>query len=88
MRSKGSGDIELDGRTGRVIVDLDGSGNVDLASLAAREASVRVGGSGDAEVRAAEKLDVAVDGSGDVRYHGDPALSQQVDGSGDVNQAS
>jgi hypothetical protein len=87
VRADGSGDVALDGTTGRLVVDIDGSGNADLAALAAREARVSVGGSGDAEVRAAEKLAVSVDGSGGVRYHGDPALTQEVDGSGDVSHA-
>ena len=73
----GSGDVALDGTTGRLVVDIDGSGNADLAALAAREARVSVGGSGDAEVRAAEKLAVSVDGSGGVRYYGDPACRRR-----------
>jgi len=60
----------------------------DLASdLAAREAQVAVGGSGDANVRADERLEVEVDGSGDVHYRGDPTVTKHVDGSGDVGRA-
>ena len=73
---------------GRVTVELNGPGSADLGDLDARDAIVRVGGSGDADVRAAQRLRVDVDGSGDVRYHGQPELSQQVHGSGDVSQAS
>ena len=87
VRSDGSADIALRGTAGRLAVDLDGSGDADLAGLAAREARVAVGGSGDAEVRAGERLDVDVDGSGDVRYHGDPRLSKHVDGSGELSRA-
>jgi hypothetical protein len=87
VRSDGSADIALEGTAGRLAVDLDGSGDADLAGLAAREARVAVGGSGDANGRADERLEVEVDGSGDVRYHGDPALTQQVDGSGELKRA-
>jgi hypothetical protein len=87
VRSDGSADIELDGTAARLAVDLDGSGDADLADLTAREARVTVGGSGDVTVRADDRLDVTVDGSGDVRYHGDPALTQHVDGSGDLSRA-
>jgi putative autotransporter adhesin-like protein len=87
VRSDGSADIALRGTAGRLALELDGSGDADLGDLAAREAHVSVGGSGDADVRAAERLDVSVDGSGDVRYHGDPALTRQVDGSGDLSRA-
>ena len=87
IHSDGSADIGLSGTVGRLAVDLSGSGGADLAGLAAREARVAVGGSGDVDVRAGERLDVEVDGSGDVRYHGDPALTQSVDGSGELSRA-
>ena len=87
VRSDGSADIALAGTAGRLTVDLDGSGDADLAGLAVPEARVAVGGSGDADVRVGKRLDVDVDGSGDVRYHGDPALTQRVDGSGELRRA-
>ncbi|HEX6021667.1 MAG TPA: head GIN domain-containing protein [Solirubrobacter sp.] len=88
VRSDGSAEIDVDGAVARVALELNGSGNADLAGLAARFASVRVRGSGDADVRADQRLQIDVDGSGDVRYYGQPELSQHVDGSGDVSQAS
>jgi Putative auto-transporter adhesin, head GIN domain len=88
VRSDGSADVALEGRVGRLAVDLDGSGDADFAGLAARDARVTVGGSGDLDVRADERLDVDVDGSGDVRYHGDPALTRHVDGSGELTRAA
>ena len=87
VRSDGSADIALEGRAGRLGLDLDGSGEADLAGLAARQARVVVGGSGGVDVRADERLEVDVDGSGDVRYHGYPALTQHVDGSGELSRA-
>jgi Putative auto-transporter adhesin, head GIN domain len=87
LRSDGSADIALEGTVGRLAVALDGSGDADLAGLAAREARVAVGGSGGLDVRADERLAVDLDGSGDVRYHGDPALTQHVDGSGELTRA-
>jgi hypothetical protein len=87
VSSDGSADIALEGAVGRLALELDGSGDADLADLAAREARVVVDGSGGADVRADERLEVEVDGSGDVRYHGDPALTQNVDGSGELRRA-
>ena len=87
VRSDGSADIALEGTAGQLAVELDGSGDADLADLAARAARVAVRGSGDVDVRADGRLEVDVDGSGDVRYHGDPALTQRVDGSGDLTRA-
>jgi hypothetical protein len=42
VRSDGSADIALEGTVGRLAVDLDGSGDADLAGLAARDARVAV----------------------------------------------
>jgi putative autotransporter adhesin-like protein len=87
VRSNGSADIAAKGKTGRLALDLSGSGGADLAGLTARDARVAVGGSGDAEVRADQRLDVHVNGSGDVRYHGEPALTRHLDGSGELSRA-
>lgn len=87
LLSDGSSDIVLAGTAGRLVVSLDGSGDVDLADLKAREAQVSVDGSGDLDVRAQERLEVRLDGSGDIRYFGDPDLTQAVDGSGDLTRA-
>jgi hypothetical protein len=87
VRSDGSADLLLEGTTGRLSLDLDGSGDADVAGLAARDARVAVSGSGDADVRAVKRLTVDVEGSGDVRYHGRPALTQNVDGSGELRRA-
>jgi hypothetical protein len=87
VRSDGSADIAVKGTAERLELDLSGSGGADLAGLAARDARVAVGGSGDADVRADRRLDVNVDGSGDVRYHGDPDLTRHLDGSGELSRA-
>jgi hypothetical protein len=87
VRSDGSADIALSGRTAKLVVDIDGSGDADLGELTADEARVSVGGSGDADVNVGKHLDVSVDGSGDVRYHGDPQLKKHLDGSGDLTRA-
>src|SRR5690348_11167638 len=58
----GSGDIEADGRTNHLTLDLDGSGDADVAGLVAQSARVSVSGSGDASVRADDRLDIRLDG--------------------------
>jgi hypothetical protein len=85
LRSEGSADIALAGAAERLDVEIDGSGDADLADLTATQAQVSVRGSGNADVRADDRLQVQVDGSGDVRYHGSPELTQQVDGSGGLS---
>jgi hypothetical protein len=83
----GSGDVEADGRTDRLALRLDGSGDAKVAGLVARTARVAVSGSGDASVRADERLDLELDGSGDIEYRGDPQVTENDDGSGDIKRA-
>src|SRR5215217_7393361 len=86
VRSDGSADIALTGTVGRLAVDLDGSGDANVAGLVAGSARVSLGGSGDASVRADDALDVRLDGSGDVKYSGNPRLTKNLDGSGDLKR--
>lgn len=85
LRSDGSADISVAGRAAALQLEVSGSGDVDTADLAAREARVGSSGSGDVRVRAADRLDLTLDGSGDVRYYGDPQLTKRLDGSGDLD---
>ena len=88
LASDGSADITLAGSARQLAVELEGSGDADLAGLAVREADVRVSGSGDVEVRADDRLAATVEGSGDLEYHGDPEVDEHVDGSGDLRRVS
>jgi hypothetical protein len=87
VRNDGSADVSLTGTARQLALDLDGSGDADVAGLVARSARVSVGGSGSASVRADDTLDVRLDGSGDVSYHGNPRLTKYLDGSGDLKRA-
>jgi hypothetical protein len=84
IRVTGAGDITARGRAERLTLDVSGSGDADLAGLAARDVRVDLSAAGDADVRAQERLDADVSGAGDLAYRGDPAVSRHVTGSGDV----
>jgi hypothetical protein len=86
VRSDGSADIGLTGTARQLALDLDGSGDANVAGLVARSARVSVSGSGDASVRADDRLDVKLDGSGDVKYRGHPQVTKNDDGSGDIKR--
>jgi hypothetical protein len=84
-RVTGSGDITLAGITGRLRGEIVGSGDLRAQDLAAKEAQVKVTGSGDATVDASEALDASVTGSGDVHYTGKPTqVRKSVTGSGAI----
>jgi hypothetical protein len=85
----GSSDMQVTGRTGRLDVDIHGSGTARLATLAATDVQASVFGSGDAIVRATRELEARVFGSGTVRYVGRPQnVDQQRFGSGRVIAAN
>lgn len=78
----GSATVHGDGTVRQLTIEVSGSGNVELAQLAAERASVTVTGSGNIEIAASQALDVHITGSGAITYHGDPAVTQDITGSG------
>jgi hypothetical protein len=85
----GSGNVNVQGRAGRLEVSIAGSGDVDARELMADDASVSIAGSGDADVSARRTLAVSIAGSGNVRYGGGATLAaSRVLGSGTVRPRS
>lgn len=82
----GSGNVQLAGKTRIFKSTISGSGDVHAYDLLSEETSVRVAGSGNADVHASVSLNVSVAGSGDVRYRGNAKVSSSVAGSGDVRK--
>jgi hypothetical protein len=82
---RGSGSALAHGSVESLHLEIAGSGSAQLEGLAAKDAYVRIAGSGDADIASTESADVSIAGSGDVRLHGSPRrLSSHVAGSGRV----
>ena len=82
----GSGEVSGNGKTKALALAIAGSGDASLADVAAKDASVSVTGSGNAELSARGAVQVAIAGSGDVTLTTKPAsLSSTIDGSGDLH---
>jgi len=87
VRIEGSGDVDAAGRTERVSLDIEGSGEADLAALETRDADIEISGSGEAAVGPTGEARITISGSGDVELTRRPAsVTQSISGSGDVNQ--
>lgn len=84
--TNGSGDIDLKGNTKSWDGEIHGSGNIRAIDLKSENATIRIYGSGDADVYAAATLDVKVAGSGDVNYKGNAQISSSIAGSGRVKK--
>ncbi len=81
----GSGDLQADGRTDDLTVDVKGSGNLKLGDLAAKNVDVDIKGSGKAEVAPQESLNVDLSGSGTIYLRSEPRkIETSIHGSGTI----
>lgn len=82
---QGSGDIYAQGQVDTLRADISGSGSVKAKRLKARNAVLKVAGSGDIKASVLERVKARVAGSGDIKIFGNPPQRDtQVAGSGDV----
>lgn len=85
LQLPGSGVVRASGTVERLRVTLSGSGDAELAGVAAREVHASVGGSGTIAVTATDSLEASVAGSGAILYGGNPPhVLTSVTGSGAV----
>jgi hypothetical protein len=83
----GSAHVSLGGVADKLKIAINGSGNINADSLKAKEAKVRIEGSGDIRCYAITSLDVHIDGSGTVKYLGEPKhIDQSINGSGTIKK--
>ncbi|MDV6332007.1 GIN domain-containing protein [Asticcacaulis sp. 201] len=83
----GSGSVDAVGKTQALKVNLSGYGNADLAALQAKDATVTVSGSGNADIFATGNAKIDISGSGNVDLATKPAkLDTTISGSGSVDQ--
>ena len=80
----GSGQVFLNGSANDHNINISGSGNVRAFGLESRNASVRISGSGNSEVRVSDYLHVTLSGSGNVYYKGNPDIDANISGSGTI----
>ena len=83
---RGSGNMNLIGDTKSFRGEIVGSGDIRAFELKSEETTVKIVGSGDAEVYSSVKLNVNVAGSGDVRYKGGAQVDSHIAGSGGVKK--
>jgi hypothetical protein len=85
ITGNGSGGVEAEGSTDDLKVAMHGSGDAKLGRLAAKNADVRLVGSGEADIAAGEKLSVGIVGSGDVHLRTEPkSIDVSIRGSGEI----
>lgn len=83
----GSADVNAQGRTGDVTLDISGNGDADLEALAMTDAVVTVSGDGDARLGPTGQARVDISGNGDVALTRRPTrLEQNLSGAGTLEQ--
>ncbi len=85
-QTNGSGDIDLKGTTKSFTGEIHGSGSIKALDLQSDDATIKIYGSGNANVFVNSKLDVHVAGSGDVNYKGNAQVSSRMLGSGRIRK--
>jgi hypothetical protein len=81
----GSGELKVKGAANYVDFGISGSGTIHSEEFLAKNARVRVSGSGAAHVFAMESIDANVSGSGNVYYYGNPEnIISNSSGSGTI----
>lgn len=84
----GSGDVQINGKADEFEMSINGSGDVKAYDFACTSVTVKIAGSGDAQVQATDILNVKIAGSGDVSYKGNPkTVNNKVAGSGEIRKA-
>lgn len=87
LEINGSGNVDAQGKAGKVDLRVAGSGEADLRGLDTGDAKIALAGSGEAHVAPHGATEVDVAGSGDVYLTSKPTvLSSNVAGSGEVHQ--
>jgi hypothetical protein len=81
----GAGDIQADGKTDNLKVDVRGSGDLKLGDLLAKNVDVDIKGSGKAEVAPRDSLNVDLAGSGTIYLRSEPKkIETSIHGSGTI----
>ena len=83
---QGNGAINVEGRTDKTSVTINGDGDANLDDLRVAEATVNVTGRGDVRVGPTERADIDISGRGDVTLTRNPAqVNQVITGWGEVD---
>lgn len=86
LRSSGAIDLEASGRVDRVFVTSEGAGNIDLAKLRGKDATIRLDGVGNVTIGATGTVDVEINGAGNLTLVRKPkVLRSQLNGIGNID---
>lgn len=83
----GSGKVNAKGTTNKNDIHISGSGRLNATDLQAAVSSIRISGSGNADINTSKEINAAISGSGKVRYKGNvQKVNTKISGSGKVSR--
>ncbi|MDR0797013.1 MAG: DUF2807 domain-containing protein [Tannerella sp.] len=85
-RISGSGKINVGGNSKDADIGISGSGRYNGNDFIVNNATVRISGSGNADVHVTENLKANISGSGGINYRGEPKTDTKVSGSGRIRK--
>jgi len=77
---KGAGNIEIEGKCTKLIVELKGAGNFEAEDLECEVVDVELNGAGNIEVYASKEINAEINGIGNIDVFGDPEEITRDDG--------
>jgi hypothetical protein len=82
----GSGSIKATGKVEELRISIAGSGDVDAGAVASQDVTVRIAGSGEADIAPKDEAEIHIAGSGDVNLHTNPRnVETHIAGSGRIH---
>ena len=82
----GSGRIAVAGKSGVSNINISGSGRFNGADFCVNSATVRISGSGNADICVSDNLNANISGSGSINYRGNPQINSSISGTGRIKR--
>jgi hypothetical protein len=81
----GTGDISLAGSAKTLYLKINGTGDINAFGLTSDKTTIKINGSGDAEVNVNSEIEASLTGNGNVYYKGNnPAVKSKITGTGNI----
>ena len=82
----GSGKVDVTGTSNNLNTTISGSGSLYCSNLSVNDATIKITGSGNANIHVTDTLKVTITGSGNIKYYGNPSISSSITGSGKIQK--
>jgi len=82
LKITGSGDINISGKTKKLVAELTGTGDMNLENLKINTAECNIEGTGSIFLQVSDTLKGSIKGTGNIQYKGNPVVMVSTTGTG------